>query len=179
MLAHAASLTEMVLEPAATSHYASPCLSSHHLDSVTVPSNHCNMFGAKHHSFLLLCCYHQRCVDVLQLHLLVLMPSIPLTYTHRPCLLSPLASVPQPQDLSLAGSGVTRSTPALSSAGVRKVQQWSRRESTMETSSNREGNVSAYATANPSVKKHGKCIISFHWLVTPKTQGLQEGVLNA
>jgi len=37
----------------------------------------------------------------------------------------------------------------------------------------------AYATANPSVKKHGKCIISVHWVVIPKIQGLDEGALNA
>lgn len=49
----------------------------------------------------------------------------------------------------------------------------------METSPNREGNVSAHATANPSAKKHRKCIISVHRVVVPKTQELDEGALNA
>lgn len=39
--------------------------------------------------------------------------------------------------------------------------------------------LSACATANLSAKKHGKCIISVHRVVIPKSQELEEGALNA
>lgn len=136
-------LRETALEPAATSHCALCPLSYQHLYSIAaaIPLE-ANVVS------LLLLSPLCRCSTITPAYLNAILP---LTYAHRHYLLSPLASVHPTDPLPLAGcsSGVTQSAPAPSSAGARNEQQQSRRESTMETSLKREGNVISLCYSKP------------------------------